>query len=291
MTAPQLVRGLSELAPRYDGFILDQWGVLHNGSRPYPGAIEAVQALRAAGKRVALLTNSGRRTAHNQRQLVRMGFDLALFDGVVTSGEAAWLALKHGDDPRLQGLGKRAFAITRGNDQEVTADLGLELVPDPDRADFIYLTGVDSPPLTLADFEPIIQAGLARRLPMICANPDLVAVTGRGLSTAPGSVAKRYAELGGTVWYYGKPNPPIYRAVLRVLEPLPKERICAVGDSLEHDIVGANGAGIDACFIVEGIHGHELPGPDEDERLPDAVVKLARHHGGQPRYTLRRLAW
>ena len=61
MTEPTFCSGMAEVASRYDGFLVEQWGVLHDGTTPYPGAIACLERLRAVGKRVVLLSNSGRR--------------------------------------------------------------------------------------------------------------------------------------------------------------------------------------------------------------------------------------
>ena len=60
---PPVAPGLSAFADGYDGFILDLWGVLHDGIRPYPGALDCLDRLAAAGKRVCLLSNAPRRVA------------------------------------------------------------------------------------------------------------------------------------------------------------------------------------------------------------------------------------
>jgi ribonucleotide monophosphatase NagD (HAD superfamily) len=58
MTVP-LLPGIAPLAERYDGFILDLWGVLHDGRHPMPGALDALAHLREAGKRIVILSNAG----------------------------------------------------------------------------------------------------------------------------------------------------------------------------------------------------------------------------------------
>ena len=57
-TAPKPLSGISELAARFDYFVLDQFGVLHDGAAPYPGAVETLLRLKAAGKRSLLLSGS-----------------------------------------------------------------------------------------------------------------------------------------------------------------------------------------------------------------------------------------
>ena len=291
MSEPQILKGLGGIAERYDAFILDQWGVLHNGRAPYPGVVEALAAMRQADKKICLLTNSGRRARMNRDRLTEMGFPPASYDGLITSGEAAWLGLRDRKDPRLHDLGNRALLITRDNDLEVVEDLGLTLTSDAATADFVYLSGVDSPPKTLDDYEPVLHSAHERGLPMICSNPDRIAVSGDGLLIAPGTIAARYEEIGGRVFYFGKPNRPIYEACLEVLSGIAPERILCVGDSLEHDIAGANGMGIASCFVMQGIHADHFPESLPDDRLAVRVRELAERYETSPIYAIQRTIW
>jgi len=291
MSEPRILEGLGSIAEQYDGFILDQWGVLHNGRAPYPGVVEALEAMRAAGKRICLLTNSGRRARMNRDRLSEMGFPPESYDGLITSGEAAWMGLHDRKDPRLAELGKKALLITRDNDLEVVEGLGLELTSDPGQADFVYLSGVDSPPMTLEDYEPTLQEAAALSLPMICSNPDRIAVSADGLLIAPGTIAARYEELGGRVYYFGKPNRPIYEACLTVLEGIEPARILCVGDSLEHDIAGAVGMGMDSCFVMQGIHAEHFSEDLPADRLALRVRELAERYETMPRYAIHRTTW
>jgi HAD superfamily hydrolase (TIGR01459 family) len=291
MSEPRILEGLGSIAEQYDAFILDQWGVLHNGRAPYPGVVEALTTMRTAGKKICLLTNSGRRARMNRDRLDEMGFPPESYDGLVTSGEAAWLGLRDRRDPRLHDLGHRAVLITRDNDLEVIEDLGLTLTSDAAQADFVYLAGVDSPPKTLADYEPVLMEARAVNLPLICSNPDRIAVSADGLLIAPGTIAARYEELGGRVYYFGKPNRPIYEACLTILDGIAPERILCVGDSLEHDIAGAKGMGLAACFVMQGIHADHFPEDLPPDRLAIRVRELAERYETMPDYAIHRTTW
>ncbi|MDF1586541.1 TIGR01459 family HAD-type hydrolase [Marinimicrococcus flavescens] len=289
MTAPRLAGGIGVLADRYDAFILDQWGVLHNGSQPYPGAVEAVHRLKEAGKRVALLSNSGRRAAHNRAMLAHLGFEPADFDGIVTSGEAAWRVLSRGLPP-FDGLGRRCYLITRGGDRAVVEGLGVELVEDPHEADFLFASGVDSPEMGLEDYKAALDVAARRGLPLLCSNPDHWAPSSDGLVLAPGALAAYHAVQDGQVLYVGKPHRPIYDACFEILDGVARERIVAVGDSFEHDVKGANNAGIDACFVAGGLHAAELDGL-EGEACEQAVAELARRHEARAAWVVPAFRW
>ena len=291
MTEPQFVPGVRTFADAYKGFVIDQWGVLHDGTAPYPGALEALHELKQAGKRVVLLSNSGRRAGLNARRLTNMGFDPADFDGIVTSGEAAWLTLKSRAHPPYSELGRRCYLLTHMGDLDCVADLGLELVDRVEDADFFFASGLDSPPHTLADYRPAVEAAVARDLPMICSNPDIVAVTRDAMVTAPGAVARLYEELGGKVWYIGKPHRPIYQACLNVLEGLQREEIVCIGNSVEHDIKGANDAGLASAFVMGGIHQAGFPDNAAEPAWRHHLDQLSGRYDARADYVIRSFSW
>ncbi|MBL8703859.1 MAG: TIGR01459 family HAD-type hydrolase [Rhodospirillales bacterium] len=254
---PETIAGMSALAERFDGFVLDQWGVLHNGVHPYPGAIDCLQRLRVAGKKVVIVTNSGRRSDVNQGIMARLGFAEYLYDQMITAGEDARRALERREDPFYATLGQRCYVISRDDDHSVLEGVGLTFATDVESADFLFVIGMDSPRRLLADYENLLADAVARGLPLICANPDFTRVTTSGTTEAPGVLARRYAELGGRVCWHGKPHRPIYESCLRALG-LPASRVVAVGDSVDHDIVGAATVNIASAMIAGGIHAEAL---------------------------------
>ena len=251
--------GLATLAPAYDGFILDLWGVVHDGVQPYPGARDCLEQLRAAGKRVVMLSNAPRRAGPVRRQLLRMGIEETLYDGVMTSGEATHLLLRDRPDDWSAALGRRVFHLGPDRDRNVLAGLDLELAETPEDATCVLNTGPDDHlnPTDPTVFDPALQICAGRRLPMICANPDLEVIRGGVRVLCAGAFAQRYATMGGDVRSVGKPDPLIYGPVLDILA-LPKSRVIAVGDALRTDIAGAAAIGVDSCWALGGIHGGHL---------------------------------
>jgi HAD superfamily hydrolase (TIGR01459 family) len=277
--------GLAAVASRYDGFLLDQWGVLHDGVRPYPGAVAALKALRSAGKRVIILSNSGRLGTENAAQLAKLGFARELYDDVVSAGDDAREALIARDEPFHRALGRRCLLLAREGERHLAEGLGLKLVDDVEAADFILLMTMDPPRQSVAGWMGLLRAASARRLPMVCANPDLHrASPDGGLQEAPGLVARAYEQLGGTVRYHGKPQPRIYRSCLTRLG-LDRSRVVAIGDSLEHDIAGAEAAGIDSVFIGGGIHRDEIGWNGATMDAASCLALFART-GRSPTYAL-----
>jgi HAD superfamily hydrolase (TIGR01459 family) len=255
----QHLTGFAPLAQRYEGFIVDLWGVIHDGVTPYDGAIEALSQLRAMGKPVLLLSNAPRRAYVAREGLRAMGIDDALYHGILTSGEATHDLLRERTDPWFAALGRRVFHLGPERDRNLLDGLDIVVAAEPAAADLVLNTGPDDErsQIELADFEAILQACAASRLPMICANPDLEVIRGGVRLLCAGALALRYGELGGAVRWVGKPDPAIYVPALRRLD-VPSGRVLAVGDSLRTDIAGAKAAGLDACWVLGGIHHESL---------------------------------
>ncbi|MFO1067219.1 MAG: TIGR01459 family HAD-type hydrolase [Geminicoccaceae bacterium] len=291
MTTPVFADGIGAFADRYEAFVIDQWGVLHDGIRPYPGVVEALERLHDARKRIVLLSNSGRRKTVSEKRLLDIGFDLRLFDAVVTSGETAWQGFRERIEPPFTTLGRRCMLLTREGDLSVAQGIGLDLVATPEDADFLFVSGVEPPPMTADDYQETLDRSLACGLPMLCANPDLVAVTGADLTLAPGTLAERYKAAGGTVHYVGKPYAPVYRACRHVLPDLQPAQIIGIGDSMAHDVRGANDAGMASAFVTQGIHQEAFPPEAPVTDLARALHALAAEHAARPDWVIPRLAW
>jgi HAD superfamily hydrolase (TIGR01459 family) len=272
-----LLSGIAPIAGRYDGFILDLWGVLHAGAHPMPGAVEALHRLREAGKRIVILSNAPRRSASVIERIAEIGIARTLYDELLSSGEATWRWLKQGGPS-----GRRLFPIMAARDGSMLDGLDFGIARKIEAADFILNTGVESANDKVEDFENILRAGAARGLPMVCANPDLVVIHRGKAEICAGAIALRYEQLGGPVQYFGKPHPPIYRDCFALLGVSDRRRILAVGDSLRTDIAGANAADIDGLLVLGGIHQEELTEGDLEsviERqgvIPTAAVPVFR---------------
>jgi len=290
MSRSRFLEGVAALAPHFDGFLLDQWGVLHDGERALPGAREALERLVALGRPIVLLSNSGRRAAANRRRLAAMGLEPERMADIVTSGEAAWRFLKERPGPPWSELGRHCLLLTIEGDLGPVEGLDLVLVETVKAADFLFVSALDGRPAEA--YRPLAEEARARDLPMVCSNPDRHAPTPAGLQDTPGALAAIYASLGGRVLYVGKPYAPIYAICLRALGGLPRRAILAVGDSLEHDIAGARAQGLATCLVAAGIHAGELPVEGSPEALAEAVAALAARHGvAPPDFVLRRFSW
>jgi HAD superfamily hydrolase (TIGR01459 family) len=286
-----VIAGLAEISAHYDAFILDLWGVLHDGGTPYPEAIACLLALRNAGKKVALLSNSPRRVTFSEDALAAIGFDRDLYDFIITSGELTHEALLKRDDSWLQKLGKQCLLIAEDEEELSTFDgLGLERVASPKDASFILNIGPSGLDNDMERWEHLLMACRAAALPMVCANPDVTCFHLGSLATCAGALASRYEALGGAVRYYGKPYPEGYRAVLARLGTAPA-RALMIGDNLDTDIRGAIGAGLDGLLITSGIHLPALGGAWGEKPSKEQLRVLLDEAEVKPKWGCASLKW
>lgn len=270
---------LHEWIGAYDGFIIDLWGVVHDGTQLYPGADRALQAIHAAGKKTVFLSNAPRRAAMAKDNLDRLGIAASSYLGVITSGEVAYqmLARDHG------WLGTRYYYLGPGKDENIADGLaGYMRVHTPEAADFVLNTGYE------IDFQPhdAVLPLLARlhalNLPLLCVNPDLEVVKQDGTHMlCAGTLAAAYEALGGRAVYVGKPHDAVYSAARDVFAGCNK--LLAIGDNPLTDILGANRAGIDSLLITGGVLAHH------HGTISDAAARaICTQHGATPTYIAER---
>lgn len=277
--APKPLSGISELAARFDYFVLDQFGVLHDGAAPYPGAVETLLRLKAAGKRSLLLSNSGKRSAPNEARLARLGFEPVSWDHFLSSGEVAWrmLAAELSDT-----VNARCLLIARDGDRSAIEGLPLTVTESGADADIVLLSGSEGDRYDLDHYRRLLEPAAVGGVRCLCTNPDKVMLTAGGPRFGAGRIAELYAELGGAVEWIGKPFPRIYAAALELLGNPASDRVVCVGDSIEHDIAGGRAAGLNTALVATGI----LETSTATER-----EQLFTEHGAPPDFLLPAFAW
>lgn len=270
-TPPPVLDHAGELLARYDVIFCDVWGVVHDGHTAFAEACNALIRFRRQGGTVILVSNApvpGDRVA---AMLDSRAVPRAAWDKIVSSGDLVI------EDLRAHGY-TRVYAIgPRDRDAALFSRLTAELVP-LEEAEAIVCSGLnDDRRETAEDYRGILEAALARRLPFVCANPDLVVDVGGTLLLCAGSIAEIYERMGGEVFWAGKPHAPAYDAAKRHAEdrrgaPVERGRILVIGDAVRTDIAGAARAGLDALFIASGIHRADLM-PD-GKIVPERLARL-----------------
>ena len=242
---------IDPLIPRYDAFLIDQFGTLHDGLMAYPGAVAALMRIRAAGRKVVLLSNSGRPLEPNANRLASLGIGPDTYDLLLTSGEVAARMIDSDLVPSARGV-SRCLLLERPGEGSILHRLNFQLAT-AEAAQLVVIAGSEGDRLSL-DWYAELLAPLARRgVPALCLNPDRTMLTAHGPTFGAGRIAETYAALGGEVTWIGKPYLQIYSLALDMLGKTSTERIAGVGDSVEHDIAGARAAGCDAWLVRAGI--------------------------------------
>jgi HAD superfamily hydrolase (TIGR01459 family) len=284
MTSLHFAERLSDLVDGVEVILSDIWGVVHNGLESFPEACEALHTYRQRGGTVILITNAPRPADSVQRQLRKLGVADETYDAIVSSGDLTRNFVA--DHP-----GKKIFWI--GPERDSSIHRGLDAVLAPlEQADYIICTGLfDDETESAEDYRAMMLQAREHKLPLICANPDIVVERGDRLIYCAGAIAELYRELGGEAIFYGKPHRPIYeRAMALATErrgrPTSLERVLAIGDSVRTDLTGALGFGIDCLFLTRGIHSEEFEGIDQLD--PASVKELFGH---PPRALMRELRW
>ena len=254
----KIIKSFSDILDKYDFFILDQWGVMHDGHKGYKHAINAVNKLIIENKKIIIISNSSKRKISSVNRLKDLGFNKNDFIEILTSGEMIWQELFNFSSKYDANL-KNCFHIY-DNSKEDGKDfrIGLEkfdFVSNVKEADFILACTPfkNTKPL---DYITMLNDALDRNLIMFCANPDFVTVEKNNEKDifCMGTIADLYEYMGGKVVILGKPNKAIYIESCKKINQLELSRMVAVGDSIDHDILGAKNFGIDSILISNGIH-------------------------------------
>lgn len=280
--------GLAALAERYDVFIFDLWGVMHNGIAAYPEALECLRQVRARGGSAALLSNAPRPGPVIREEMARLGIHPDAYDALLTSGDAAIAAYR--SDPRTSG--RPCYHLGPARNQATVDGCGAEERPLAE-AETILCTGLfDDETETADDYAERLEDAVRRGVVMVCANPDVVVMRGERMIPCAGALAEVYEGLGGTALRFGKPYPDAYDMLLDRLPATPRQRVVMIGDGFPTDIRGAKAAGIDAVFIASGIHAEEI-GLDEGGSYDAGALRaLASRYGvAEPVATMPHLRW
>ena len=262
---------LSEVFHSYDTYVIDLWGVMHNGIALNPKAIEVVENLSKNSKKIVFLSNAPRPSSKVVEFLKRMQMKEKFLSRVITSGEAAMHAINQNK------YGKSFYHLGPSRDQSIFEKV-LENKTSLDSCDFILCTGLfDDQDEDLEYYKDLLKNYISKKF--ICTNPDLTVHRGDVEELCAGALAKTFETLGGEVIYYGKPYKEIYEMCFDI-----KEKVLAIGDNLRTDIKGANNLNIDSLFIYNGVHKNEIK---NDEDLP----ALLKRYNVKTNFFQKELKW
>ncbi|MFC4671311.1 TIGR01459 family HAD-type hydrolase [Seohaeicola nanhaiensis] len=285
----QIIAALSDISDRYDAAFVDLWGCVHDGVRAYPEAVAALQAFRARGGTVVLLTNAPRPRADVRRQIAGFGVPEDAYDTIATSGDSARVAMFQGAiGSKVLFMGNQATDNGFFTPPHVVENpVAIEIVP-LEQAEGIACLGPDDPQADPEVNRPVFLYAKQKGLKLLCANPDIVVDRGGVREWCAGALARLYTEMGGESLYFGKPHPPIYDLARRRLSEIgklcPDSRILAIGDGVHTDIDGAMGEDIDSLLISGGLAAEETKTTHQPD--PAALEAYLQREMVTPTYTI-----
>ena len=262
---------LSKIFREYDAFIIDLWGVMHNGISLNSSAMNAVRELDSNGKRIIFLSNAPRPTKKVIEFLKKMKMDERYLKNVLTSGEAALNSLKRNE------FGKKFYHLGPQRDDSLFVDIKKNQT-SIENCDFILCTGLfDEEEENLKFYENLLK-NFTKKI-LVCTNPDLIVHRGGEEEYCAGKIAEIFEKLGGRVIYFGKPHKEVYLSCLKE-----NEKTLVIGDNLKTDIKGANNMKLDSIFITNGVHKSKI----KNEEL---LKKTLEEYNVSSKYFQEELTW
>jgi HAD superfamily hydrolase (TIGR01459 family) len=283
----EYLKGISQLANKFDYFIIDLWGVLHDGVTPYPSAPECLAKLKAAGKKIILLSNAPRRAERAVKVLDDLGYTNKYYDAVITSGEVAYEYVR-----KAPKIGYRFYYIGPEKDEDILEGLIKTRVFRPSDANFAITTGFESFESSIDEKKKELDECLAAGIPLICANPDRKVVRQTGeVQLCAGLMAEYYEKEGGDVIYFGKPYANAYYKCFDFWGLEDPTQVCCIGDSLHTDVAGANLLGAHSVLVAGGIHLNDLDIKYGELPNKDKLQSLCEIENEYPKAIISNFSW
>lgn len=295
MPSTKFCQGISDISDSYTGFVIDTWGVVHNGQQMFESVPDCLKELQTRKKFVMLLSNTEKRSDEAAAELKAMGLPSNAYSQIVTSGEMLWQGIKAQNEGIFLGLGDTFYLIGGERTREFMKTLPVSEVKSIADAKFLLISGWD--PLTsgVAAYEEVLREAIRRRLKILCVHPDTRALLGANYANGgTAMIAKRVQELGGVVNIIGKPFKPLFHHAISILHKndiYPGQTVM-IGDTMAHDIVGAALVNMDTCLVRNGLHAPAFKNattPGEVNKMLNLLV--AQYNGVRPTYLVDRLKW
>ena len=262
---------IAEIVNSYDTYIIDLWGVMHNGIQLNTGAIEVADKLYGLKKKIVFLSNAPRPSDKVRIFLKKLNMNEKFLKNIITSGEAAMQAINQNK------YGKYFFHLGPSRDNSVFFKI-KENKTVLKSCDFILCTGLfDEYGNNIEIYKSLLKDSTSKKL--ICTNPDLTVHRGHKEEYCAGKIAEIFEKMGGTVVYFGKPYKEIYNMCFSQ-----NEKVLAIGDNLRTDIKGANNLNIDSVFISDGVHRNEFKNQTD-------LLNLFNKYNVKPNYFQSKLTW
>lgn len=256
------INGLSDLNDKYSSYIIDIWGVLHDGKKAYEGVLETLETLKNTKK--IFLSNAPRPNHIIHKRLQEIGIEVSQNE-ILTSGDFFLHKISEGLFEN-----KKIFVMGEVSNPDLMKGVDINRTPSLEDADCVLMLMFAEHIEDVHESYDELKKALGLNLEFYCPNPDKIVKHGDSVRYTGGYFAKIYEEFGGKVHYFGKPYKPIYDYAIKkfgLVNPL------CIGDALETDVKGAINSGLDSLMLQCGIH----------ERETD-VEKLFKQYSIRPTY-------
>lgn len=294
MPKTKFCEGLSDISDSYSAIIFDQWGVLHDGKKAFDGVVDCLKELRGRKKYIILLSNSDLCEKDNKALLKKAGIGPSLYDKIMTVGEVIAKGIEtQSGDKVFDNIGKKCYSFHVGERHAFMRDTGVEYVDSIKDADFVLMSGHDrlaKPANQLdAELKEIVKNGTRT----LFAVPDSRGLLSANYLMGVGLLNRKLRQYGGVIHSIGKPYKPIFQRCIDLLQTkdiFPGQAVM-VGDTMAHDMIGADMAGIDTCFVKSGMHNGSFKKASTPAEVDRALSILIGQYNVRPTYLIPNVTW
>ena len=250
------------------GFVFDLDGCVWNGNELSPGARETLEALHAAGRRLAFISNNSRATGAELCGRLR-GLGVSVAEHVLTPLDIIGRVVADAYGPSrvlVMGADVLARAVARAGheivDMKRYREATVVVVGNDFDLSYERLTAASR---AAAAGAPIVTPNVDPRLPI--ENGDFM--------PGCGAIVQAVATAAGRpLVIVGKPEPPLFEIALERLG-LEAAQTAMVGDSVASDVRGGRGVGMPTVLYAPA----GADGAAEADVVVASFVELAQRAG------------
>ncbi|MGB1076710.1 MAG: TIGR01459 family HAD-type hydrolase, partial [Bdellovibrionales bacterium] len=293
MPKTKFCEGLSDISDSYMAIIFDQWGVLHDGKKAFDGIVDCLKELRSRKKYIILLSNSDLTVKDNKELLKKAGIGPSLYDKIITVGEMIAQGLESQSGKIFGGIGHKCYSFHSGEPHSFMKDLNVEYVDSVQDADFVLMTGWDKLEKPAIELDKELKEIVKRGTKTIFAVPDSRGLLSANYLMGVGLLNRKLRQYGGVIHSIGKPYKPVFHECIETLQEqgiFPGQTVM-VGDTMAHDMIGANMAEIDTCLVKKGMHYGAFKKAENPAEVDRALSILINQYNTQPNYLIPSVQW